>query len=388
MKILVLASRFPYPLEKGDKLRLYHQLRQLAEQHEVVLLSLSDVVVGENDYAFLAQFCSKIYILPFNKKHVAWSFFKAIFKKMPFQIAYFYHSFLQKKIDKILADEQPDYLYCQLIRMSEYVRGQKNIPKILDYMDAFSAGMTRRSKQSNWLSKRLFNREARLLSRYEKAVLPDFEHCTIISEQDAQEIGTGIHILSNGVDTDFFQPFNKLHTPKYDLVFVGNMGYYPNVEAAKFLIQQVLPLLHQTHPHLNLLIAGARPSTELLALQSDTVTVSGWVEDIRTAYLDGQVFVAPLFAGSGQQNKILEAMAMGLPCVTTTMVNNAIGASNEKEILLADDLQHFKRHILFLVENNLEKEKIATQGQNFILKNYSWNAANQVLLSLLKKRHS
>ena len=118
-----------------------------------------------------------------------------------------------------------------------------------------------------------------------------------------------------------------------------------------------------------LLIAGARPANAVKKLNQHLgVTVRGWVDDIREAYRDGCIFVAPMFSGLGLQNKILEAMASGLPCITTSMVNNALGATKGTQILVADTLED----IIFLLDNVEETNKIASEGMKFVEENYRW----------------
>ncbi|MFZ1703522.1 MAG: glycosyltransferase, partial [Saprospiraceae bacterium] len=155
----------------------------------------------------------------------------------------------------------------------------------------------------------------------------------------------------------------------FDLVFVGNMGYLPNIEAAEFIVAHIMPLLPL---ETTLLLAGARPDVRVQKLKSPKVHVSGWFEDIREAYASAKIFVAPLWSGTGQQNKILEAMALGLPCITTTLVNNAIHATNGVNILLADDVNTFSDKINDLLVSNDAILNIGRQAQIFVKQNYNW----------------
>jgi glycosyltransferase involved in cell wall biosynthesis len=179
-------------------------------------------------------------------------------------------------------------------------------------------------------------------------------------------------VIPNGVETDF-KPRAIGLKPSYDLVFVGNLGYGPNTSAAQYLVRKLLPELKRRGLKLRLLLAGARPGHKIRKLKNhDGVAVMGWVEDIRDAYADGRIFVAPMFSGLGLQNKILEAMAMGLPCVTTTMVNNAIGAEMGKEILVSDTLEGLADHIQRLLADETEYNSIAGAARAFVMSNYQW----------------
>ena len=407
MKILVLTSRFPYPLEKGDKLRIFHQIRELSRYHEIVLCSLAENPVQETDYEEVKQYCSKIFIIPSRTISIIKNIIANIFsfpvgvnsrKKIPFQVAYFFDNHIKKQIQEIIVSEKPNHVYCQLARMAEFVRDIP-IPKTLDYMDAFSVGAERRAESSNWLTKPFWHFEARKMAQYETDLAQDFDNLTVISEQDrnlfSPKNNTKIQVVPNGVDTDFFSHesptlFSEAESKAFDIAFVGNLGYYPNVEAVKFLVKRILPLLKKQIPDIKILIAGARPTTEVKALVNNNVSIQGWLPDIREAYKNAQLFVAPLFHGSGQQNKILEAMAMGLPCITTTLVNNAILAQPNNEILIADTPQEFAQKILDMLtempKSSLNSNDLRKNARLFVEKNYSWSQATFTLKHILESQ--
>lgn len=386
-KLLIITPRFPYPLEKGDKLRIYYQLRELAATYTICLVALTEEEVAPKDYDEIKKYCSDIYIFERSK----WTIFKnlllSFFKKRPLQVSYFYDKKIHRQILTIIKNEQPDHIYCQLIRTAAYVKGVA-IPKTIDYMDTFSIGAKRWANHANLFIKPFLKREARLVSKYEARVYDWFDHHTIISEQDKNLLqlqdNTAITVIPNGVDTNFFAPLDGIEKA-YDIVFVGNMGYKPNIEAAIFLVKDILPALLTRYPDFKILIAGARPSQAVQKLASDHVTVSGWVEDIRTAYASGSMFVAPLFLGSGQQNKILEAMAMGIPCITTDLVNNAIGAAPNQEILIANTTEEFIKQIIFLKKSAETQKILQLRGLAFIKDNFSWKAFVNQLNILFKK---
>ncbi|MDW3649755.1 MAG: glycosyltransferase [Bacteroidia bacterium] len=387
MKLLILTSRFPYPIEKGDKLRIYHQIRHLSQKHEVHLIAISDQEVEEAHQQHLESFCSSIHIFPISKGGIAFSLLKGLFGVAPFQVHYFYRKRIHKKILKIAEELKPDRIYCQLIRMAPYVKGL-DAQKSLDYMDAFSLGMKRRAKHHVGIKQVLFRWEASKLKSYEEKVFTDFNSHSIISEQDREALNTPykdqIQLIPNGVDTEFFQP--KKEEAEYDLVFVGNLGYSPNILAAKYLATQLLPRIRKDLPETRLLLAGARPVKQILELEKEAgVSIGGWYEDIRDAYASGKIFVAPLFSGSGQQNKILEAMAMGIPCVSTSIVNKSIGAKSPRDILLGDDLESLAEHCIFLLKNPDHILIQASHGRAFVENNYAWSRSHKQLDELFSR---
>jgi len=385
MKIAVVTSRFPYPLEKGDKLRLYFQIKYLAKKHEIILLSLADETVSQNSIQHIQSFCKTVSVFPIKKRKAQFNAFKSLLGKRPLEVSYFFDKKIKQEVQEILLKEKPDHIFCQLIRMSEYVR---DLPfsKTLDYMDAFSLGMQRRAENSNWFFKYFFKKDALQLAEYERIIFSKFDHHTIISKQDKMSLSflekNKIHVLPNGVDTDFFHPLNSKEK-KYDLTFVGNMGYYPNVQAAKFLVKNILPRLRSVFPKIKIQIAGARPTAEVKNLASQNVDITGWVEDIREAYGNSKVFVAPIFHGRGQQNKILEAMAMGIPCITSDQVNKAIGATPNESILIANDVESCQEQISLLLQNNELQNQLSRNALGFIKKNYSWEKRGEQLNQIL-----
>ncbi len=387
MKILVISPRFPYPLEKGDKLRLYHQLRLLSDHFEIVLVSLSDTKIKEEDLAHIKSLVSKVYIFPLAKIKIAIRLLLGLFSNKPFQVLYFFNKNHKKKIKEIVAKENPDIIYNQLIRTTEYSRDLKYF-KILDYMDSFSEGMKKRLDNSGFLFRMLYKEEYKRLKKYETEVFSDFDRHSIISEQDrntfAKEIKDKLLIVPNGVDMNYFQPLGKKKI--YDISFVGNMGYRPNIIACEYFEKNILPLLIKENKDIKIIFAGARPHSRVKSLESKNIYVSGWMKDIRDAYDQAKIFVAPIFTGIGQQNKILEAMSMGLPVVTTSAVNKAIGAKQGEEIIVADTEQEFAGSILKLLKDTGFADKISKSGRKFIRDNYSWEYQSAKLLDLCSKK--
>jgi sugar transferase (PEP-CTERM/EpsH1 system associated) len=378
----VFTSRFPYPLEKGDKLRAYHQIKELSDFFEVHLFSITEHIVKQEHLDELKKYCSDVHTFQLSPlKKWTGAFFNLLGKK-PIQIGYFYSWSIHKKVKKLLEKIQPDHIYAQLIRSSEYVKHYHHCPKTLDYMDALSKGLERRSETTNGLKKFIFQMEFKRLLDYENSIFEYFENHTIISEQDRKYIfhkhKDRITIVPNGVDTDYFSVESK--EKHADLVFTGNMSYPPNITASKYIVKEILPLLNE---NTKIILAGANPSKEVLALHSDQVEVTGWVDDIRKSYISAKVFVAPMFIGTGLQNKLLEAMAIGVPCITTTLANNALGAEEDKEILIANDAESFRDKINELLNDPTKSENISKNAQRFVEENYDWKPVTRKLIELI-----
>lgn len=385
MKILVLLSRVPYPLEKGDKLRAFNQIKHLSEKHEITLFAINDGPLHKEALRVLNKYCSEIKIVNLSGIQVFWNLFKSLFSGIPFQIGYFYFNKMQKEIDSYINKNKPDHIYCQLIRTTEYVKKYSNIPKTLDYMDVFSKGMERRKNTTPFYLRPIYMLEHKRLLKYEKSIFDYFENKTIISRQDRDLIPHPkrheIAVIPNGVDLTYFHPIEK--EKEFELLFNGNMSYPPNIESAVFLVNEILPIVHKINPKVRLLISGAAPSEKVKALASKSVVVSGWVDDIRVSFARSKILIAPMQISIGLQNKLLEAMAMQIPCITSTMANNALGAEHDKNILVAETAEEYARHIIYLLDNSERSVDIALQGFNFVNTNYSWKSTGDLLEGII-----
>jgi glycosyltransferase involved in cell wall biosynthesis len=302
------------------------------------------------------------------------------------QCGYFYNRKADKKVNSLIAKHKPDMLYGQLLRTAEYIR-HKDIPKAIDYQDIFSYGMKRRADIASFLTRPVFNMEYRRLKRYEAAVYEDFDVRTIISEPDRalfpHEKRDEILIIPNGVDHDYFKPQER--EKKYDLVFTGNMSYPPNVNAVEYLANEILPIVWKSRPETTLYIAGATPDPKVKKAASERIIVSGWLDDIRDAYAQSRVFIAPMRIGTGLQNKLLEAMSMRLPAITSPLANASLGAKPNEEILIGSNAEEMAQNIITLLTDKEKAEQIAQAGFDFTNCVYDWGKATEVLEEEMKR---
>lgn len=380
MKIVVLTSRIPYPLEKGDKLRIFHQIKHLSKSNEICLICLNESS-DEIDTSVLEELVTELHIIPLAKWKIPFRLFFAFFHNLPFQVEYFLERKNKKMIEAIIQDFNPNHIYCQLIRTSEYVKDLFQFDKTLDYMDAFSAAAMRRAKTEKGFRKLFWKIENGRVKKYERSIYDYFNQHSIITEQDRNLLAIPsnkkISIVPNGVDTGHFE--NSHISKKYDIVFAGNMNYPPNIAAAIFLVEEILPKLKSQFQNVTVLIAGANPSAEVLNLESESVTVSGWMNDIREAYCESRVFVAPMFIGAGMQNKILEAMSSELPVITTTLAAEAFREKDLSKIIEANSSFEFAKAIQYYLLNEGAQVSDGKKNRIYVEEKYSWKISNQKL---------
>lgn len=391
MKILFITSRFPYPLEKGDKLRAFHFIKCLSQAHEIHLFALTENSKEQLSLHELSPFCKSITTIELSKTKIAFNLARACFNSLPFQVSYFTSNEAKSKLKSLQKEIKADFAIFHLIRTAELVDALQNTPKLLDYMDTFSIGIKRRISTEPPFSKLLWFWEYRKLAQYEQRVFKRFDAHTIISEQDLHylpiEEKRNVKILPNGIDV----PLSRTLEKNYQLIFAGNMSYQPNVEAVTYLVKQIMPIVWQKIPDAKLVIAGANPSSAVRKLASPLVEVTGWVESIQEYFQQSKILVAPMLISIGLQNKLLEAMANRVPCVTTTLANNALKATPGKQILIGNTPAEFAQHIVNLLENSAFYETISNEGFRFVIENYSWQQVatqlNEIIDNTIRMIH-
>ena len=390
MKLIFLTSRFPYPINKGDKLRSYHQIKELSIQNDIYLISLSESKVSERSIVELNKYCKSVHVYHISLINRIFNLFKTLINNRPFQVNYFYHQKIQKKINSNISIINPDHIICQLVRTALYVKDEHSIPKTIDYMDALSKGLERRITISKFWQKPFVKMESQRMKRFENLAFEFFNNHIIISSSDRDEIAhinnKNIEIIPNGIDSNYFK---KITTNKiYDLIFIGNLSYIPNIEAAKYISKTIIPILKEKIPNIRILISGSNPSKKVLRLANKNIKISGWVDDIRETYCSGKVFFAPMNLGSGLQNKLLEAMSLGIPCITSNLCNESLGGTHMKNIIIGNSAEEYISQILNILSNSELISDIGKNGSEYVNKKFSWENSNKKLMGILKHKQS
>ena len=385
MKLLIITPRIPDLLDKGDKLRIFHQIKFLSNFHKIDLICLEK---KKNKKLEVEKYVQNLYTIEIsNLERLFNILYYTIIKRKPIQVSYYYSKKAHKKIDHLIKKSNPDWLYCQLIRSAEYIKSYKQ-KKVIDYMDSFSLGLKRRKSISKGLMNFLIQFEYNRVVKYEKNIFNYFNLHTIISDFDRKNINhlknEKIIVVPNGIDTNYF---TKKNTAKNEniILFVGNMSYPPNIIAAKFICEKVFPIINKANENFKIIIAGSNPSKEVKNLQKidSKIKITGFIKDIRNVYAKASVFIAPMFIGSGLQNKLLEAMAMKIPCITTDLANKSLKAT-EKEIIIANNKYEFADKCLELLNNSKKRFELGENGHTFVKKKFSWEDSTEKINKLLR----
>ena len=246
-------------------------------------------------------------------------------------------------------------------------------------------GMERRAQKAFPLFRSVMRMEGHRIAHYETDIFDDFEGKTMITALDRDCIQhpmkEEIVVVPNGVD---FAKFSHDAVPKtHDLIFSGNMNYPPNVDAAVYLVKEILPELRKKHPEVKLMLAGADPSKKVRALQNDHVTVTGWVPSMTDCYAQARIFIAPMRLGTGLQNKLLEAMAMKLPCVTSPLAAKPLDpAAKEGAVIACSTTRQYVDTLDRLLTDSAYYQEYATRGHDFVYEHYDWTNATRKLNEL------
>jgi sugar transferase (PEP-CTERM/EpsH1 system associated) len=372
LRILFVTSRFPHPPLKGDQLRAWHQIRGLGRRHRITLAYLARGAAASHDV--LADSCERIVAVPFGPAGMARGLLRGLFSALPFQ-ASLYQTPAMRAALRLLATDRFDLVHVQLARMAPYLEeGVCPRPWVVDLVDALSLGMERRSR-AEWGAARLVARvEAKRLRRYERGLAVTADRTVVVSRRDREAIGDlpGLCIVPNAVDLEAF-PFSDQGREPGTLVFSGNMGYFPNANAAVWFAREVLPRVRRARPDARFLIVGARPARSVRALANDpAVTITGRVDSVGSYLRRAAVAVVPMRSGSGQQFKILEAMASGAPLVATAAEAEQIGAENGRELLVADEASAFAEAVLALLTDPLRAAALAERARRLVEARFSW----------------
>jgi sugar transferase (PEP-CTERM/EpsH1 system associated) len=377
MRILCLTSRLPYPPDRGDRLRAFHFIEHLSQEHELSLVSFIADEAEQEHLASLRAYCQHVHALRMSPPRSALSVAMNFWRREPLQVLYYRLGAMRRLVDELTAASKFDAAYVHLFRMAPYLAGHPGLYRIVDLTDVISKEIGLSLPYRGFASRLLYRIEKPRIARYERWVARAFEETWLISEADRQVLatacpGANIRVVPNGVDLDLFQPTGQARESN-SLIFVGHMGVFHNIDAAVHLVTDVLPLVREQIPDCRLKIVGADPDPQVLRLGHDpAVTVTGFVPDLNEQLNQAAVFVAPLRFAAGVQNKVLEAMAAGTTVVTTGLINEGLGAQPDQELVVADDAASMAQQIVRLLRDQERREQIARAGRQFVVRKYSW----------------
>ena len=378
MKILIITTRVPYPPYKGDKLKIFNIARQLAKKNSVTIVTFLRNRNQIKDVEELKKHNIKVIYEKISLLESCFNIIEAIFREIPFQVAWYKSKKMHKKIKDLITKGNYDVTYFHLIRSAQYLvnNNENSVLQVVDFTDAVSLYLDRFTKiERNPIKKILLGIEKKRVEKYEK-IAERFNIVFICSEVDREyllnrSINANIKILRNGVDVDNFK-IENVQKEKNRIIFTGNMPYYANYDAAIYFVKDIFPKVLKQIPDAKFFIVGQNPPRQIKALSSENVIVTGYVDDLRKEYLKSCVNVAPMRFGAGTLNKILEAIVLRVPIVATSVAVEGLPKDIKQSILVAKDSNDFADKLIRLLKNNESVNKESEKKQTEFIKTLSW----------------
>lgn len=389
MKILFVTHRFPFPPNRGGKIRPFQMIRHLGTKHTVAVASLahSDSELAEG--AGLRQHCDTVIAeaLPSAerwRKAVA-----ALATTKPSSCAYFWSRRLRKRVLEAAHQMKPDVVWVHCAFMARYAEGIDCNLRVLDYGDLDSGKWF---EYANWRAFPLsqgYALEGHKLRRHEKEVATQFDCCTFTAPVELDEfrqwgLPVPSELIPNGVDFDHFRRRSPHSRADTAIVFVGRMDYFPNVQGAVHFTQKIFPSVRRRFPRATLRIVGSNPTEAVRALaELPGVTVTGSVPDVRPHLADTAVALAPLQIARGTQNKILECMAMGIPVVSSPQASRGIQAVPGEHLLVGHTVEEFGDQVVQLLSDSELRNRIAAAARDQVERSHCWPRSMELLDALI-----
>ncbi len=390
MKVLFVCHRFPYPPKRGGKIRPFNIIRHLGGFAKVTVASMARDRAEQDEAQGIADYCHRFHCVRIPTPVAVGRMLMNVPTPVPSSFGYFYSPALKQFIDNECATGDYDFVFVHCSSAAQYVDGFGDLPKILDFGDMDSEKWFEYRRRRGFPMNMVYGLEGMKLRQTEKRLAGRFDlsTCTTRAElQTLRELGTARNTdwFPNGVDSEFFHPDD---TP-YDsdtLCFTGRMDYFPNQQAVLYLCGDVFPRIRAQVPGAKLLIIGAEPSKEIRQLgERPGITVTGTVPDVRSYVRSAAVSVAPLEIARGTQNKILEAMAMGVPVVSSVVAAGGVDAVPGEHFLTAGDADTLAEQVIGLLQNPARRAELGASGRQRMLANHSWAGSMRRLEGIIER---
>jgi len=377
MRIFFVCQRVPFPPDRGDKITTFNEIRHLSTAHEVHVFCLGDGARDLDNIPGLRPYAKSVTAVPVGGWAGKLRALGALVAGKPLSVAAFDEAKLHRAIRQQFAALKPDLIIVYSGNVAQYAGHFSQVPRIMQFADLDSLKWGQYAARAraplNWI----YGTEQRRLLAYERHIARSFSHalvCTAVEQRDFERLipDVPVSLVGNGVDLDYFRSAGRPKRPG-SMVFTGVMDYLPNVDAVRWLCDEILPLVQAQIPTSSLTICGSRPSPAVLRLaKRQGVRVTGWVADTRPYLDEAEVFAVPLRLARGIQNKLLEGLAMGLPCVTSTAAWNGTVVPRGEGILATDDPKEFAAYVVGLLRDDDYRASMARKARAAVEQDYRW----------------
>jgi sugar transferase (PEP-CTERM/EpsH1 system associated) len=392
VNILYVAPRLPYPPSKGDKTRAFHQIRELSKEHRVHLVCAIDPKDDVHGLQALREHCASVEAVRTSRAAIRARSAWALIRGRPQWAFSHAPTGLAERVARKLGAEPFDVILGSWVAAAECVRRVAGVPKVLDFVDVVSELWRMAAEYSGFPASRLYGLEARRLARYEAEVATEVDCSLVVSEAEAclfrrQDPAVPVSVVGNGVDLEYFSPAAERsvlpETPR--VVFTGTMDYLPNVDAVVYFCRSILPRVREAVPAVHFVVVGRDPSRSVRALARERqVTVTSSVPDVRVHLANAALAVAPLRIGRGIQNKVIEAMAMGVPVVGTSVAFAGLELTDLDGARRADDPETFSREITSLLQHSSWRRQCSIRARRYVERCHRWDIHGAHLSRILR----
>jgi polysaccharide biosynthesis protein PslH len=383
MRVLYLMPYSPVPSTFGGAIRVYHMLKALTLEHHVTVVTFGSGRDRELLRSHFGSRIARIHVLPYPPINKIRRIGQLLTQSMSrsFYFLSLYSRAMQQTIDQLMQTQTFDAVHCEFPMMGTY-SVPHGLLKILDAHNVEYDNFRRMEAHAPTLLRRLHYRdEYAKIKREEIAVCKDQHRIFVTSaldktilDKDTPEVPK--HVVPNGVDTTYFAPSGGPVEP-HSIVFTGMMGYFPNYDGILHFIDESLPIIKQRVPDVKLYVVGKEAPASLVARQSESIVVTGFVEDVRPYIHRAGVYIVPLRMGSGTRLKVLEAMAMKKPIVSTTIGCEGIHCADRDSLLLADTAAEFAERVIEVMHDRDLSRRLTTTGYEIVHKFYDWGRIYQ-----------
>jgi len=389
VKILFACHRFPFPPNRGGKIRPFNMIKHLSRRHEVYVATLAHSQQELNEGAGLKEYCAEIYTEVVPERTRWLRAIRALAGTTPSSVAYFSSSCLRRRIQEATRKISFDVVLVHCAFAAQYGLDVPAKFRVIDFGDLDSGKWLDYSKWRSFPLSWGYYLEAKKLRRYERQVAAAFDYCTLTTQGELEEfkklnVGRPHKVIPNGVDGNYFHPNGGPGQGKPVIVLVGRMDYFPNIDAAQYFAKSIFPVVRQSVPDAQLHLVGSSPTRGVRSLAAiPGVTVTGHVADVRPYLIDATVAVAPLRLARGTQNKILEAMAMGIPVVATSEAAKGVQITGSKQLLVADGHRLFAEEVINVIEKMPLRKTLSESGRRQVEQAHSWSRSMSNLDDIL-----
>ncbi len=392
MKILMLTPYLPYPLHSGGQIRTYNFLKQLSSKHQVTLFALIKDDDEKKYIPILKQFCQEVQVFKRSKKPFTWrNIFKTAGSSYPFLVIRNYVGEVKSAVAAELKKNQYDLIHAETFYMMPHLPATK-VPVLLVEQTIEYLGYESYAAKAPWLLRPILNIDIQKIKYWETHYWQTCTKLVVMSNEDKSYIAksmsdpTKIAVVENGVDTEWFAEKQRHEPLQPTLLSVGTFKWLPNVEAVRFLVDQIWPAIKAEINQAQLWIVGASPTDEIrnLANRDDHITVTGDIPDIRDAFAGSHVLIAPVFSGKGTRYKILEALAAGTPVVATATAVEGLGVKHNQQVMVSNQAEEMAAYAIKLINSPADRKRLAKNGRKFVQQNFDWMLISKKLDSIYR----